>query len=84
MKRAHIEKVKKANKLVTKLWAMCVVLAIIGLAFCTLFMIPNIKYMYVVAIIVVIDIIAVVLAIIAASLRRATEDFEFEHRDDID
>lgn len=68
MKQAHIEKVKKAEKIVTALWTTCVVLAIIGLILCTLFMIPNVEPLKVLIAICAVDIISVIAAITAGLL----------------
>lgn len=84
MKQAHIEKVRKAEKIITALWTACVVLAIIGLILCTLFMIPNVEPLKVLIAICVVDVISVITAITAASLHSATNNFKFQHRDDKD
>ena len=84
MKQAHIEKVRKAEKIITALWTTCVVIAIIGLILCTLFMIPNVEPLKVFIAICAVDVISVIAAITAASLRSATDYFKFQHRDDKD
>lgn len=84
MKQVHIEKVRKAEKIITALWTTCIVLAIIGLILCTLFMIPNIKAWKVFIAICAVDVVSIIVAITAASLRGATNDFKFKHRDDKD
>lgn len=84
MKQVHIEKVRKAEKIITALWTTCIVVAIIGLILCTLFMIPNVEPLKVFIAICAVDVVSVIAAITAASLNRATNDFKFQHRDDTD
>lgn len=84
MKRVHIEKVKKAEKIITALWTTCVILAIIGLILCTLFMIPNVEPLKVLIAICAVDVISIIAAITAGSLNSATNYFKFQHRDDKD
>ena len=47
-------------------------------------MIPNVKPWKVFIAICAVDVISIIVAITAASLRGATNDFKFKHRDDKD
>lgn len=80
MKQVHSDKVKKAYKICTGLWIVCIVLAAVALGLIVLYFETDIESWKITLSVLGVDIVAIITAIVAKSLYSAAEDYEFTHR----